>query len=263
VALGAESYADADMFGGGEVVTMPDGHIPSVAELSRQPALLDRLPVYLENDVLASYPGSSGKNGAPMVWTYPSYAYFSAENFAQNQGYPAYLARRAFPQAAPAPDLTFGWSDPAGLVRTPATDIELTSIPSRPSPEPPSIQSVATGHGTIRLTVSATVEAMPVRYRVLVGTTSRTWDYATFLGAAAAKVSWANPGGWTPDMYQRLFARLPSDVATVDATGPTIIVRGLAGGTYFVSVMAIDTYGRQVGRQLYPASNELRVTVSG
>jgi len=27
--------------------------------------------------------------------------------------------------------------------------------------------------------------------------------------------------------------------------------------------MATDSYGQQVGRQLYPASNELRVTVSG
>ena len=261
---GGWHYADADMFGGGEIVTMPDGHIPSVAELSRQPALLDRLPVYLENDVLASYPGSTGKDGAAaMTWTYPSYAYFSAEYFAKNPGYPVYLARKAFPASAPNPDLMFGWNDPANLVRTPAADIELSSIASRPSPEPPSIQSVATSLGTIRLTVSPSGPAPVAGYRVLVGTTSRGWDYGAFLGTAPAKASWANPSGWSSDMYPRLFAVPPSDAASVDAAGPTITVRGLAPGTYFVSVMAMDAYGQQVGRQLYPASNELQIAVSG
>jgi hypothetical protein len=60
---GGWHYADADMFGGGDIVTFADGHIPSVAELSRQYQLLDRLPVYLENVVQATY-GSTGKNGS-------------------------------------------------------------------------------------------------------------------------------------------------------------------------------------------------------
>jgi hypothetical protein len=260
---GGWHYADADMFGGGQVVTMADGHIPSVAELSGQPALLDRLPVYLENDVLASYPGATGKHGAATLWTYPSYAYFSAENFARDPGYPAYLARKTFPATASNPDLTFGWNDPAGMLRTPASDIALTSIPSRPSPEPPSIQAVQPGPGSIDLTVGVSTPAMPVRYQVLVATTSRGWDYGAFMGAAAAQAAWANPGGWTPAMYQRLFDLPPSDAATMDAPGPTITIHGLAPGTYYVSVMATDAYGRQVGRGLYPASNELRVRVAG
>jgi len=256
-------YADADMFGGGQVVTTPDGHIPSVAELSRQPALLDRIPVYLENDVIASYPGSTGKHGAAMLWTYPSYAYFSAENFANNPGYPAYLARGAFPATAPDPDLAFGWNDPATMVRAPASDIALTSIPSRPSPDPPSIRSVSTRPGEVQIAVSPSGTAPVTRYRVLVGTTSRGWDYAAFIGSEAAKASWANPAGWTPAMYERLFAMPPSDAASVQGAGPTITVRKLPAGTYFVSVMAMDAYGQQVGRQLYPASDELRVTVPG
>ena len=260
---GGWHYADADMFGGGQVVMMPDGHIPSVAELSRQPTLLDWLPVYLENDVLASYPGSTGKNGAAMIWTYPSYSYFSAEYFAKNPGYPAYLARKAFPTSAPDPDLMFGWNDVGALVRAPASDITLTSIRSRPSPEAPLIQSVSTRPGELRLTVSPSGAAPVSGYRVLVGTTSRGWDYGAFMGSATAATSWANPGGWTPDMYPRLFALPASDVASVEGAGPSITVPRLAAGTYFVSVMATDSYGQRVGRQLYPASNELRVTVPG
>lgn len=261
---GGWHYADADMFGGGEVVTMPDGHIPSVAELSRRPELLDRIPVYLENDVLASYPGSTGKNGAAaMAWAYPSYAYFSAAYFASHAGYPAYIARAAFPARAPDPDLMFGWGDPAGLVRSPAADIALGAIPDRASPGPPSVRAVSTGPGEIRLTVAPTGSAPVAAYRVLVGTSSRGWDYGSFGGSQAASAFWASPGGWTPAMYQRLFALPPSDAASVEAAGPTVTVRGLRPGAYFVSVMALDAYGRQVGRELYPSSSELRVAVPG
>jgi len=223
---GGWHYADADMFVGGQVVTLPDGHIPSVAELSGQPALLDRLPVYLENNVLASYPGYIGKHGAAMLLTYPSYAYFSAENFARNPGFPAYLTRKTFPVTAPDPDLTFGWNDPSAMGRTPAADIALTSIPSRPSRDPPSIQSIATGPGTIPLTVGATGDARIARYRVLVGTRSRGWDYGAFIGSEAANASWANPAGWTPAMYEELFALPPSDAASVQGLARRSRCRG-------------------------------------
>jgi hypothetical protein len=258
---GGWHYADADMFGGGEVVTMPDSHIPSVAELSRQPTLLDQLPAYLENDVLASYPGSTGKNGAAMLWSYPSYSYFSSEYFATNPGYPAYLSRKSFPASAADPDLMFGWNDQGGLVRTPASDIMLTSIPSQPSPEPPTIQSVSTRPGEILLTVAPSGTAPVSGYRVLVGTTSRGWDYGAFDGSEAAKASWANPDGWVPAMYERLFTMPTSDVASARGKGPTISVPRLPAGSYFVSVMPLDAYGEHVGRQLWPASNELRITV--
>jgi hypothetical protein len=255
-------YADADMFGGGDIVTMPDGHIPSVAELSSDPALLDRLPVYLENEVLVTYPGETGKNGAAPVREYPSYAYFSAEYFADHPGYPAYLSRTSFPASAPDPDMTFGWNDPAGLTRTDATDIRLSPIPERPSPGPPAIESVAASRGAIAITVAPSGDATVTGYRVMVGTQSRGWDYGAFLGSSLAAAAWANPGGWSPEMYPRLF-RLPPAAANASPRGPSIMVTGLRPGTYFVSVWAVDAYGQRVGRTVYPASNEVRVEVSG
>ncbi len=63
-------------------------------------------------------------------------------------------------------------------------------------------------------------------------------------------------------MYSRLFQIPPSNVARVDSNGPDIVVSGLRPGTYYVSVMPRDSYGDSVGRELYPSSNELRVTVS-
>ncbi len=85
-------YADADFFGGGQIVTMPDGHIPSMAELSASYKLLDKLQPYLEMNVLFSC-GARGKG--PTRWTYPSYSYFSARYFAQNPGYPYYIYKNS------------------------------------------------------------------------------------------------------------------------------------------------------------------------
>ena len=258
---GGWHYADADMFGGGELVTLADGHIPSVAELSTQHQLLDRLPVYLENVVLATY-GSTGKNGVAATWTYPSSAYFSAQYFAGNPGYPAYLTRKAPLTTATDPSLDFGWTDPNQLERTPATDIVLADISTRVSPNAPSIAAVGTTAGTIHISVAADPAATVSGYRVFVSSTSRGWDYGEFLGSTAAKSDWANPSGWTAGMYSRLFQIPPSDVAKVDSNGPDITVSGLRPGTYYVSVMPRDSYGDSVGRDLYPSSNELKVTVS-
>ena len=258
---GGWHYADADMFGGGDIVTFADGHIPSVAELSRQYQLLDRLPVYLENVVQATY-GSTGKNGAAAAWTYPSSAYFSAQYFAGNPGYPVYLTRKAFPAIATDPSLDFGWTDPNQLERTAASDIVLSDISSRVSPNAPSIEAVGTTGGTIHISVAPDPAAAVSGYRVFVSSTSRGWDYGEFLGSTAAKSDWANPSGWTAGMYANLFQIPPSDVAKVDSNVPTITVPGLRPGTYFVSVMPRDSYGDSVGRELYPSSNELKVTVS-
>jgi len=257
---GGWHYADADMFGGGDVVTFADGHIPSVAELSRQYQLLDRLPVYLENVVQATY-GSTGKNGAAATWTYPSSAYFSAQYFANNPGYPVYLTRKVFPATATDPTLDFGWTDPNQLERTPASDIVLRDISSRVSPNAPSIDAVSTTAGTIHISVAADPAATVSGYRVFVSSTSRGWDYGEFLGSTAAKSAWATQSGWTAAMYGRLFQIPPSDVSRVDSSSPDITVSGLRPGTYYVSVMPRDSYGDSVGRLLYPSSNELQLTV--
>jgi hypothetical protein len=258
---GGWHYADADMFGGGDIVSFADGHIPSVAELSRQYQLLDRLPVYLENVVQATY-GFTGKNGSAATWTYPSAAYFSAQYFAGNPGYPVYLTRKAFPATATDPSLDFGWTDPSQLEGTRATDIVLSDISSRVSPNAPSIEAASTTAGTIRISVATDPAATVSGYRVFVSSTSRGWDYGEFLGSTAAKSDWANPSGWTAGMYSRLFQIPPSEVSRIDSNSPDITVSGLRPGTYFVSIMPRDSYGDSVGRELYPSSNELKVTVS-
>ena len=64
-------YFDADLFGGGECVFNPDGSIPSVAQLSENPYLIDSLP---------SYWAPNCYNSAPTAaQSCPSYNYFSLQ----------------------------------------------------------------------------------------------------------------------------------------------------------------------------------------
>jgi hypothetical protein len=51
---GGGHYAEADLFGGGQIVTLPGGTIRSMAELSTHYPLLDKMQVYLANNVLFS-----------------------------------------------------------------------------------------------------------------------------------------------------------------------------------------------------------------
>lgn len=261
---GTWHYADADLFGGGQVVTMPDGHIPSMVELSQNYKLLDRLQIYLEVNVLFSY-GVSGKG--PSYWTYPSYPYFSTINYAKSPGYPYYLYKNPTP-AASADETTqeammFGWDESTGEVRRePAADIKLTDIPETSTPNVPQVTGVAVSGASVTLSFSDTdPEGTISGYTVFVSGTSRGWDYGSFMGATAAKSYWANPGGWTTTMYDKLFAMPPHGAAELETKAGAITVPHLAKGRYFISVMARDTYGDSVGKQLYPLSNELAVDI--
>ncbi len=81
-------------------------------------------------------------------------------------------------------------------------------------------------------------------------------------GWRPAKAVWANPGGWAPAMYKRLFTLFTVERSERRRNRPNDHRPGVKPGTYFVSVMAMDADGEQVGREVYPASNELRFTVT-
>ena len=261
---GGWHYADADFFGGGQVVTMPDGHIPSMAELSHNYRLLDNLQPYLEMNVVFSY-GSSGKG--PSVWTYPSYSYFSAQNYSKNPGYPYYLYKQAAPatstEQSAEQEMMYGWDERAGEVRREsASDITLSNIPEISTPNVPRIMGVSVDGSSATLSFSADdPEGTLGTYVVFVSRSSRGWDYGSFAGAEPAKHFWANPGGWTSSMYDSLFALPPHDVAELSTKTGTITLPHLAPGRYFVSVMATDSYGETVGKLLYPLSNEVAIAI--
>jgi hypothetical protein len=112
-----------------------------------------------------------------------------------------------------------------------------------------------------------------VGYRVYVSTTSRGWNYNTFKGltsVASNIVSFkANDAQWNPTMYDRRYASPPSDVMSVfvKATANTlagnesVTVQLPTKGTYYVTVVAIDSKGMAIGKSNYSKSEEIKITV--
>ncbi len=82
------------------------------------------------------------------------------------------------------------------------------------------------------------------------------------MGSPDAKKYWAGTTGWQSGMYDRLFRLPPHEVGELQCKTDAIIVSGLAKGSYYLSVMAVDQYGESVGKQLYPLSNEVKVEIS-
>jgi len=261
---GGWHYADADMFGGGQIVNLPDGHIPSMAELSTSYHLLDKMQVYLENEVLSSYQTSGNKGGGSISsWTYPSYPYFSKNYYSRNPGYPYYLYKINQNPAIEA-NMMYGWDESRGDVkREHATDIVLSDINETLAPTAPTITGISISGLSVKLSFAESSQAQISGYKIFISKTSRGWDYGSFMGDSTAKQNWANPNGWKPEMYDNLFKLPPSEVAVLDTQVPEITAIDLAKGRYYISVMAIDSYGASIGKQLYPLSNEILVLING
>lgn len=64
-------------------------------------------------------------------------------------------------------------------------------------------------------------------------------------------------------MYEQLFNLPPSNIGLIRlaADQEQVDIPVEPGISYFITVMPFDSYGQSVGRTLYPASNEIKVTV--
>ncbi|MBU4224675.1 MAG: hypothetical protein KKC71_02500 [Chloroflexi bacterium] len=245
-------YFDTDLFGNGETVLDDKGNIPSVAEMSRgEYQKLDVLPAYQEFNVMDCTGSDAGAR------YYPSYFYFSSEAYQTDvpQGYYMGLAG--------AHEFEGGWM---AIDIAPNDKVLLNDFRAQHTPTKPIFSNVQFDTGYTILTVSFTATDPDndlAGYRVFFSNHSRGWDYNQFYGDESTKVYWANPGGWKPDMYEQLFELPPSNIGLIrlDADQEQVDIPIERGMSYFVTVMPFDSYGQSVGRVLYPASNELKVTV--
>ena len=99
-------------------------------------------------------------------------------------------------------------------------------------------------------------------YRIYVSKETRGWNYETFYGSPEAMDRfWSNPDGWRPDMYDAYHQLPPADIALWNTPEESLDIFIPDGETYYVSIMAFDVYGEQVGLKLYPASNELKLNL--
>ncbi len=250
-------YFDADLFSGGDIVLMPDGSIPSVDELSRlESNPLDSLPTYYEQLIVRSCfdKKADGKSyGA-------AYHYFSSLSYEESKSQTLFYVKTASFEQEQLDQTYFGWFTYQVITDTERTlrPLDLHAAPSVVWIDKIEMDS-SSGLAAVSFHANDPDHDL-AGYRVFISTQSRGWDYAAFFGAEEARPYWNNPGGWKPEMYDVFHLLPPSDVDLIQTESGQVEIAIPAGETLFISIMAYDVYGEQVGRKLYPVSNEIVIS---
>ena len=254
-------YFDADLFGGGECVFLPNGSIPSVDQLDQQPYLIDSVPAYTEPNC---------NNTAPASATvYPSWYYFSVQawdaQFPAGQAPAPYVVYKTATPAQAANSIYYGWED---YVEAPDPARQLYSnMPQYYTPAAPQIQSVQTQvqpNGSLSVTIGWNASYDPnggVSYSVLVSNTSRGWNYdGESLPSNLMSLKSSNVP-WNSSMYMARFSVPKSNVFDDVTTATSATLNFTVPGKYYITIMPQDAHGESVGRILYPESEEICISV--
>jgi len=239
---------EADLAGGGQSI-MIDGRILSIAELSRNPYLIDAVPTHFEI-LVAPHPYKRSL-------TYPSYFFFSKEAYRGME--PSVYYKDATPEQM-ATDRWYGWM----LYRTNKDESrKLSVIPRKYEPDPPKLTKVRIIGGRARISWKQALDADGdlLGYRVYISKYSRGWNYQEFSGKEEIRRYWR--GGWKPGMYDAMFREPPSDAGLITTSKTSVEFDLPAGETRFITVMPFDKHGESVGRKLYNMSEELTLTNRG
>jgi hypothetical protein len=238
---------EGDLSGGGQIVLI-DGRIPSVAELSASPFLIDKLPSRMEILIQAA------PNDRLESKIYPSYYFFSKSAYEGTK--PLLYIKTATAEQASA-SKWYGWNY-YQTIEDPERKIQDFAPYYEPGAPRLLDLKIRDGKVTISWAASDDKDGDLLGYRVFIGSHSRGWDYTTFTGSDSARRYW-HGGGWKPEMYDALFKEPPSDVAQIATTETSVTFDLPAGEERDVSVMPFDAHGESVGRKLYAISEELTV----
>jgi hypothetical protein len=237
---------EAYLAGGGQA-PMVDGRIPSVAELSKTPRLIDRVPTHLGH--FAQFGKLGYKNGLGI---YPSYFFFSEIGFKKNNTKPGYYLKTATPEEAKN-SKWYGWN----YYTTETKAWKLSTIQPKYEPDPPLFQKVVISNGRAKIswTPALDFDNDLLGYRVYVSRSSRGWQYQSFAGSDAVRPYFR--GGWKPEMYDAMYREPPSDAGLISTSRTSVEFSLPPGETRYVTVMAFDRHGESVGRKLYNMTEEL------
>lgn len=243
---GSWHYLDADIFGGGALV-VSNGKIPSVDEMSKNPFVIDSVP----NNLELHYQGRPAN-----TIIYPSWNYFNKEAYKSYN----YEAMYYYKTATVAQEFNniYGWN-----YYTKVTDKErvLSTFPRYYQPTYPVFSKIEAAGGKVLIEWRPRdVDNDLLGFKVFVSSQSRNWDYSEFMGDEELKPYWANPEGWKPEMYEKLYEIPPSDKGLLETKTNSISLDLEKGQTYYITVMPYDKHGESVGKKLYTRSNELKIT---
>jgi hypothetical protein len=252
-------YLDADLISNGMTVLNPDGSIPSIAQLSRSPLLIDRLSTCYESPKANTIPVES--------YAYPSWTFCSRQ--AWEKMFPAGRPRRPFvyfktaTQEQARASRLYGWEWYAEL-ETP--ERQLHDVPQYYAPGAPAIQQVEArrlADGSLRVVIawapSQDGDHDMTGYRVFVSRQSRGWNYAGNSLPYAIMPLKSSHAVWTPEMYARRCEMPKSEVLLAQTADTHQDLRLTAPGEYYVTVMPLDAHGEKAGHRFYSVSEELCV----
>jgi hypothetical protein len=250
---GSYHYFEADLFGGGQVV-VKDGKIPSIAQLSNEPYLLDQLGSNIETF-------RNQKAVLPSV-PYPSYFYFDRK---------AYTAKPIFYEKNASTEQTknkwYGWNHYVTIVDSKRKMIEDNPIYYIPGgisyksivvkPQSGISKSIV----NLEWSESEDLDRDLLGYKVFISTQSRGWNNIDWQGEKKIETFNHNLGAWKPQMYDFLFKEPPHDVLLIKTKKTTANIELTKGKDYYITIMPYDQHGESVGRVLYPPSNEIKISL--
>lgn len=251
-------YIDGDAFANGETVYDPDGTIPSVVELSKEPFRIDRLAHFQEF-------GFGGWLKVDSV-RYPSWYYFAQGAYGPtlSQGMPVHYVKTANQEEEK--NQYYGWN-----YQFTQKDEQRTLYDMKPFYQPGAVTfsnikvlSDAQKGGKVELTWSEALDEDHdlLGYKVFVSLVSRGWVYGRFEGPSHLKPFINIAEGWKPSMYEKKFQIPPHEVAMVFTKQPSVILMLPSNDKFFISVMPLDAHGESVGKVLYFLSHEITVDLS-
>jgi hypothetical protein len=244
-------YFEGDIFGNGDTVIMPDGHIPSMAELSRTPFALDALPAYWMPD---------HQNQLRLGLTpYASYYYFARAAYTTRAL--VYTKRVDADEAQASRD--YGWDlydEKVDAGRKLWDDLKSFLAPGAPFLEDCRTQGRG-GSLDVVLSWRPSLRAPGgrVSYRVFVSRRSRGWGYDGPSLAPRLAALRSHPEGWRPECYAARYSPPPGEVAAVRTHDTSVRLTLENAGDYYISVMAADPHGEEAGRELFPLAEEIRI----
>ncbi len=219
-------YFDPGMFSGADTVFDADGSIPSYRELSRRPTAIDAIPDHVEPLYDNQPLGGSAE--------YPSSFYFARATYTA----PAcYWVKMTTPEEAKK-TRNYGWD----LIEARDADWELHDEPIRTAPGAPLNPQWEIMGKRLTWTASEDRDGDLLGYRVFVSRRPRGWCYGP---------------DWKPSMYDACTRLPPADLGLFTTTTASIDLPADLPRPFYVTVMAYDRHGEQVGCRLYPRSVEM------
>jgi hypothetical protein len=262
-------YFDADLFSGGQVV-VKDGKIPSIAQLSNEPYLLDQFGSGIETfpnqnlldqfvSGIETFPNQKGVT--PSV-AYPSYNYFYRK---------AYTSKPIFYEKTASTEQTknkwYGWNHYVTIVDSKRKIIEdnpIYYIPGSISyksivvkPQSDISKSIV----NLEWSESEDLDRDLLGYKVFISKQSRGWNNIYWQGEKKIETFNHNLGVWKSQMYDFLFKEPPHNVLLIKTRKTKVNIELTKGKDYYITIMPYDQHGESVGRVVYPPSNEIKISL--